>query len=351
MKDFYSSGTAAGRFTPDSSAETPVFLAAEQILIPNIPKNAKKEQNAVIRLAASIKKYGILEPLCVKVSPQRDGFPLYELIDGERRFRAAALVGIGKLPCLILAPNDKKCLKSAAISGLRQEKLHFFALSEAFLHLMDKYQMTQEEIAEKMGLSQSAVANKLRLLRLSPEERRLIVSGGLTERHARAFLRLSDPQKRAEAITISVREGYNVAKTEALVAQIAGEKGREADLHEPTPEPSEQGTCNGKPPIWAKNQPEIAEKRDFWGKNDDFEPGIAPKPANETTSEPPLSPTPSRTLRGAGVMPRKFAMRDLKPLYNSIERTLGIFEKTGVCAEYSKQEDENFAHIVIRIPK
>ena len=329
MKDFYAQPATPARFTMDQSAEAPIFLAAEQILVPITPRNVKKEQNAVIRLATSIKKYGILEPLCVRVSPQKDGFPLYELIDGERRFRAAALVGIGKLPCLILPSNDKKCLKISEINELRREKLHFFALSEAFLHLMEKYQMTQDEIAERMGLSQSAVANKLRLLRLSPEERRLIVSGGLTERHARTFLRISDPLRRTEAISIAAREGLNVAETEALVAQILGKNGPENH-------------------IFSQNLPENSKKQEILGQNNPFEGKLD----HETFAAAPSQITPQpHTTRNGGITPRKFALRDLKPLYNSIERTLSIFEKTGVCAEYSRQEDEKFAHIVIRIPK
>ncbi len=342
MKDFYQSSADAYRFKREQGAEMPVFLAAEQIILQNTSKVAKKEQNAVIRLAASIRKYGILEPLLVKVSPQNDGFPLYELIDGERRFRAAALAGVQKLPCLILSAGDKKCLQMAAISELRREKLHYFALSESFLHLIEKYQMTQEEIADKMGLSQSAVANKLRLLRLTPEERRMIVAGGLTERHARTFLRISDPIQRQEAISITVRERYNVAKTEALVGKYAGEHVAEPDLREPTP--------------FEKNRSKMQEHGDFEGKNEAFSAKAAAFAADSPSSplasdEPPLTKKPVRTIQGTGVTPKKFALRDLKPLYNSIERTLGIFEKTGVCAEYTREEDENYAHIVIRIPK
>lgn len=338
MKEFYTKSTQPLAFDEENSATTPIFLAAEQIILQQTPRNAKKEHNAVIRLAASIEKYGILEPLCVKISPRNDGFPLYELIDGERRFRAAALAGITKLPCLILAPNDKKCLKIAAIRALKQERLHFFALAEAFLHLIEKYKMTQEEIADKMGLSQSAVANKLRLLRLSPEERRLIVSGGLTERHARTFLRISDAEKRPEAISIALREGYNVAKTEELVQKYSTKSPKAAETAEKGDTADKNAILPASLPFWEENHAELPENDDFCGPNDGFKHKEAPE-------------IPQRPSRNTGITPKKFALRDLKPLYNSIERTLGIFEKTGVCAEYTKQEDENFAHIMIRIPK
>ena len=325
MKEFTRNTVSIPEHSVTSGAITPIFLASEQIILQSPPKIAKKEHNAVIRLAASIEKYGILEPLSVKLSPRNDGFPLYELIDGERRFRAAALVGLQRLPCVILAPNDKKCIKLAAIKAISQGCSHFFALAESFLQLMEDYKMTQEEIAAHMGLSQSAVANKIRLLRLTPEERRMIISGGLTERHARTFLRISDPKSRVEALTIALREGANVAETEALVQKYIEGQGRGEEL---------QSRKN-----WVQNNQNIAQNAVFEAKNADFEPQ-----APQKSPENPLHIS-------NGITPRKFILRDLKPLYTSIERTLGIFEKTGVCAEYKKEEDDNYARITIRIPK
>jgi len=318
-------------FGRGATAETPIFLAAEQILVQNTPQNQRSDQNAIIRLAASIRKYGILEPLSVKLSTQKDGFPVYELVDGERRFRAAALAGLGKLPCLILPPNDPKCLQMAAILALRSEKLHFFALAESFLHLIEEYHMTQEEIARKMGLSQSAVANKLRLLKLTPEERRLLVAGGFTERHARAFLRITDAALRLEAITVAEREGYNVASTEALVDRYTG-RSRGASMEKAAKAPE-----NG---VFGREKPQFGEET----------PPTPPR-APLSGSNPLVPKKPIRSIAGGSVTPTKFILRDLKPLYTSIERTLGIFQKTGVCAEYTKEEDEDFARIVICIPK
>ena len=328
MKNLYSSTTtSAMHFGRGNAAETPIFLAAEQIFVQSAPQNPKNEQNAIIRLAASIRKYGILEPICVKLSTQKDGFPVYELIDGERRFRAAALAGMDKLPCLVLPPNDAKCLQMAAILQLRGENLHFFALAEAFSRLMQEYHMTQEEIARKMGLSQSAVANKLRLLKLTPEERRIIVAGGLSERHARAFLRIADPVTRLEVIATTERENRNVASTEALVDLHLGSKAVLAN---------------------SSRDKDLSQESTVKQEIDVF---FAPKQQKITENEPILPQKQAINVQGIGVTPRKFALRDLKPLYNSIERTLGIFEKTGVSAEYRREEDEDFAHILIRIPK
>lgn len=320
-----------------------ILLSAEQIVLLSPPPTPKNEQNTIIRLAASIKKYGILEPLSVKLSTGSDGFPVYELIDGARRYRAAALAGVGKIPCNVLSPADKSCLRAAYILQLRQENPHFFALAEAFSRLLEEYQMTQEEIARKMGLSQSAVANKLRLLRLSPEERHAILAANLTERHARAILRIPSPLDRAQAIAAVHRERYNVAKTEALVEQYLAPKS--------TPDHAENAPNEAiLPQNAAPTVPQpliLCQTRQQQAASEGCEP---PTVSNATTQEPQTA-RPERSSSRGGIAPKKFALRDLNPLYTSIERTLGIFEKTGVSAEYSKREDEREACIVIRIPK
>lgn len=316
-----------------ATQDPPIFLSPEQIIPQSAIGNAKQEPNTIIRLSKSIEKYGILEPLAVKPTSKSSGFPLYELIDGERRYRAAAIAGVSKLPCVILPQSAPQCLQMAQIQRLLEEKPHYFALAEAFLELINGYHMTQDEIARRMGLSQSAVANKIRLLKLTPDERRIIASYGLSERHARAFLRLPDTKIRAEFITKVGREALTVARTEEIISKYL-QNGQKS-----TPAPEKQGKI---------------------GENEGFSPLLAEEklnrvsPLSETTLTPSLAPS---TLSDAlptpkdGVIPRKFALRDLKPLYNSIERTLGIFQKTGVAAEYRKEEDENAARIVIYIPK
>lgn len=345
MNNFYTSTAELAR---GSTQEPSILLAPEQIIPQQRAKSVKNEQNIIIRLANSIKKYGILEPLAVKPANSSSGFPVYELIEGERRYRAAALAGISKLPCVILSYSDPKCLQMAEINRICGEKLHFFALAEALSRLIGEYRMTQEEIARHMGLSQSAVANKLRLLKFTHEERRLIVSGGLTERHARAFLQLFDPTERAAVIAIAQKDKLNVAQTEALIALYIKKNAQESPTAEDTAvsrrktqetEAPSGGHALPAPLQAPKNAPASALRAE--GK----ETGTAP-------CESPFSP--SKTLLGArqsGVTPRKFALRDLQPLYNSIERTLGIFQKTGANAEYYKEEDENAARIVIYIPK
>ena len=317
--------TPSAAVQSSSSAESVIFLPAAQIIPADTDKIPKSEQNQIIRLAASIKKYGILEPLSIKLSGNDVGFPIYELIDGERRFRAATIAGIERLPCTVLSPSAPKCLQHAYITRLKGENIHYFALAEAFYTLFQEYRMTQEEIARRMRLSQSAVANKLRLLRLRPEERALIQQAGLSERHARALLRLDSPAARREPLMLLANGAHTVAEAERLIDSYLPAR------HTKTPDFSENpAICEEKPPILPFSNAT----------------GV---PASGAEAVIETAPTCAEV--GQGITPSKFILRDLQPLYHSIERTLGIFKKTGATVEYRKQEDEHGALITISIPK
>lgn len=347
MREYYEQPTHCRQ---SGTQDPPIFLLPEQIIPFGTAQNAKQEQNIIIRLSKSIEKYGILEPLAVKPASKSSGYPLYELIDGERRYRAAAIAGITKIPCIILPLSAPKCLQMAEIVRLRQEKLHYFALAEAFFCLINEYHMTQDEIARRMGLSQSAVANKIRLLKFTTEERRIITAYQLTERHARAFLRLSDPKKRAEIIEKVQKHALTVAKTEELISCVLRQQASVAEENSAFDAEivfNAEGSLEAGAPVRTEAPfgAGASDATSAFGTGLAFDAPIKPKPSREQGA--PCQPTVPKS----GIMPRKFALQDLKPLYNSIERTLGIFQKTGVAAEYRKEEDENAARIVIYIPK
>ncbi len=177
------------------------------------------DQNAIIRLADSIRRYGILQPLTVRVSDPEDIYG-YELIAGERRLRAAKMLGYLTVPCVIMEVSEQVSAELAIIENLLRENLNMFEQAYGFRKLIENHHLTQEEVARRMSLSQSAVANKLRLLRLSYEEQRLILESGLTERHARATLRLDDPEQRTEAIRKISENKWNVQATEQYIEEL-----------------------------------------------------------------------------------------------------------------------------------
>ena len=178
---------------------------------PNQPRKDFSEES-ILKLADSINQYGIIQPLTVRKNGES-----YELVAGERRLRAAKELGLSDVPCIIISINDEKSAEISIIENLLREDLNVFEQAEAIEALIDTYGLTQEQIAAKLSTSQSFIANKLRLLRLSAEERELILKNRLSERHARALLRLPNRDLRLKTLNKVLSEGLNVALTENLV--------------------------------------------------------------------------------------------------------------------------------------
>jgi len=163
-------------------------------------------------LAASICEHGVIQPILVRRTAS--GF---ELIAGERRLRAARLAGLVEVPAIVREVNDKDMAELAMIENLQREDLHYLEEAQGFQHLLTGFGLTQEELAKRVGKNQSTIANKLRLLRLTAEVQQVLVLDQLTERHARALLKLEDPGKQQEALVLIRQNGLNVKETEDLV--------------------------------------------------------------------------------------------------------------------------------------
>lgn len=317
MQDFYAKMQQV--YSPPSE-ETQIFLRPEQIKS-KTERKSKHSTNTIIRLAESIKRYGIIQPLLVQKSGEERGLAVYELVDGEQRLRAAVLAGVAKIPCIALLQDDKTYAVTGIIEHLRGGALHMFEQAAGFRLLMQDFSLTQEEIARKLGVSQSAIANKLRLLKLSHEEQRMVLEYSLTERHARAVLRLKEPKMRAFALHRIHEEQLNVAATEILIEELLDTAKEEA--------PAREGST-GKIKEKGRELTQPAKKE-------------AEAPAFFTVLSPETPPK--------GCIPRKFAIPDLTPLYNSIERTLSIFRKTGAPVSCLREEGADAVRIIIEIPK
>ena len=173
------------------------------------------DQPALEELAESIRALGVLQPLTVR---RREG--AWELVAGERRLRAARLAGLETIPCLSIQTDGQTSSLLALVENLQRRDLDFWEEALALRQLVDTYRISQEEVARRVGKSQSAVANKLRLLKLAPETLALLRDGGARERHARALLRLEDPAQQLEAARQVVERGLTVAQTEGLVEAL-----------------------------------------------------------------------------------------------------------------------------------
>ena len=199
----------------NEGAEAILYIETSQICAnPNQPRKSFPD-DAILKLADSIRQYGILQPLCVRRLGEG-----YELISGERRLRAARELGMTQVPCVVMDIGELQSAEISIIENLIREDLNIFEQAMAIEALIDTYGLTQEQIAKRLSNSQSFVANKLRLLRLNEAEREKILENGLTERHARALLRILDPVLREKVLNKIIEDGLNVTKTEELIDQI-----------------------------------------------------------------------------------------------------------------------------------
>lgn len=257
---------------------------------PNQPRRSFDEES-LYALARSIRRYGILQPLTVRRRMER-----YELVSGERRLRAAKMAGLCEVPCIVLPVNMEESGVLALVENLQRENLSFLEEAEGIARLVELYGLSQEEAARRLGRSPSAVANKLRLLRLPSDVLEKLCTAGLTERHGRALLRLGNVQVQRAALDKMVELGMNVAAAESYVEALL----RSSAEENPTPT-------------------------------------VLPVEQNENKTE------------SSGQ--RTFVMKDLRLLCNTINRSLAVMRQGGIDAELSNTETDEEVILTIRIGK
>lgn len=303
-----------------------LFVSVDRIRPNRAQPRNRFDTNTMIRLADSVRRYGILQPLTVRLPPNTpsdaafsSAQPLmYELIAGERRLRAAKLAGLTHVPCILASADDHLSAELAVIENLLREDLNMFEQARAFGRLIVQFSLTQEQVAQKMSMSQSAIANKLRLLRLRDHEQKAILEGGLTERHARALLRLPADSTREEAIRVIIAHHMNVATTEEYIdGLLSGKKS--------------PGTKAVSPDSCVGPVSQICGRQNIYEHNT-----VAPhNVCHEDSSE--------------GVCKKKLVLKDLRIFYNSLERAVGILKQTGLSPEIQQREKGNRLEITISV--
>ena len=194
----------------------PLFYIDPALIRPN-PHQPRRHfgEGELSALAESIAHYGIIQPLTIR-EVREGGNRCFELVAGERRLRAAIMAGESRVPCRMLRVDDTASAELAVVENLQREDLNMFEEAQALSELLAQSGMTQDCLANRLSVSQSYVANKLRLLKFEAAHQRAILDSGLTERHARAILRLPE-ELREGAIAHIAKEGLNVADTERYV--------------------------------------------------------------------------------------------------------------------------------------
>ena len=194
-----------------------IILVPQEEIYPNPNQPRKRfDFDELEGLAQSIRQNGIIQPIAVRVNGKGE----YELISGERRLRASRLVGITQIPCIIMDATDEKSALFALLENIQRSDLGFFEEAQAIEKLIIEFGMSRDEVCKKLGKAPPTVSNKLRLLRLPEEIRLKIIQENLSERHARALLKLTTVSQMERALSIIAEKRLNVAESERLISQI-----------------------------------------------------------------------------------------------------------------------------------
>ena len=194
------------------------------------------EEEALVSLTDSIRELGVLQPVLVRqLGPDR-----YELIAGERRWRAARRAGLPSVPAIVRESDDRHSLEQALVENLHREDLNALEEASAFQQLIDEFKLTQEQVAQRVGKSRSAVANTLRLFQLPGSVQRMVASGELAAGHARALLACPDRAVQERLAAEVVSEGLNVRQVEERVRALAAASS-DAEESDPRPDPASIG--------------------------------------------------------------------------------------------------------------
>ena len=206
-------------FTNEPEVKSSLFLPISQVESCAAQPRKQFDPDALADLADSIRQHGIIQPLTVR--KLQSGY--YQIIAGERRWRAARMAGLRQVPVVVIEADDRKAMELAMIENLQREDLNPMEEAEGYRTLMEQYGLTQEETSQRVGKSRSAVANALRLLHLSDEVRVLVEEGKLSGGHARALVPLTtELQKKAAAVII--KDDLSVRQTELLVKKLTADK-------------------------------------------------------------------------------------------------------------------------------
>lgn len=293
----FSPPSTAPQLTPGSILQIPT---AELYL--ESPENAHSGSKR-LRLVQTIRRYGLLTPITVSPVEVFPGIYRYLVVEGEELWRAACLAEVAQVPCRIAQISPKEAEIREILAKIAAKSTDMFEKAALFRHLTDSYHLTQEEISRRSGLSQSAVANKLRLLHLSAAEQQKILLCGLSERHARVLIRLKSPQMRHTALETICRKNLGVCAAEALVEDILAHSS----------------------PVLPREVPQ--------------------EPLTAASSAVAAAEAPQVTEKSP-----KLILHTLQPLYNSLERTLNIFRKTGRNALLESKQTSEGILITITIP-
>ena len=271
-----------------SKKEKTLFIELSEITPNPLQPRRVFDEDELTSLAESIKKYGVIQPIAVKrlvplPPPMPQTNAKYEIIAGERRWRASRLAGLTSIPCRVFDADKQGSAMMALVENIQRSDLSFFEEAIAMQTLLLMTEMPQSELARSLSISQATLSNKLRLLRLSERERLLAIENGFSERHCRALVRISSERERLPIVCKIISDRLSAPETERLI---------ESYLSNTLPKPKKTRTKTKKPALFGR-------------------------------------------------------LRDIKPLYNTLDKAVGMLNSAGFDASWEKIERDDGLTVTI----
>ena len=318
------------------------MIPCEVIECDPIRARREAEDPALPMLADSIHRHGILVPLTVRPRPEG-----YALIAGERRLRAARMLRMREVPCLVLPADDRLCAEFAVIESMQRRELDPFEQARVIGELIERTGLTREEAARQLSCSVSCVANKLRLLRLGEQEREVVRRHGLSERHARAVLRLADPALRASALRTVALERMSVAEAEEFVDRLARGDARVSNGSFQTSSLHTMGSPTGAAAPVGRGALPAGDPPP--GAGAPVGRGPCPPPVSLRTTDLP-SGAAAPVIRGDPPPPASRQVRDLRPVETSLLRAVETLRSAGVDARLARVDRDGRVEFTVVVP-
>ena len=289
------------------------------------------DEDALNELAKSIRQHGIIQPLVLRKVGNK-----YEIIAGERRYKASYIAGLTKVPAVVIDLNDNESAEVAIVENIQRKNLSALEEAKSYKKLLDRGYLTQDELAIKMGKTQGSISNKLRLLNLSEVVQNALLNNEISERHARSLLRLEDNEEQEEVLHRIISERLNVRDTDTLINSILSTKD-----FVPVRAPKSLGGSKKR------------EEYDFDTLFNNYKEEISNEPAIETTNYPEIeSKEPQKIEAEETLLLEEETNDDLKEkLQNKIRKFIEELKEEGYNSTYDSYEFDKLYEFIIKIDK
>lgn len=356
----------------NNNMEKEIYYVSLDDIIPNrFQPRLTFDEDAMQELTASIKEHGVIQPLVLRRLGDK-----YEIIAGERRYKAATLAGLEKVPAVVMNLDDNKSAEVALVENIQRKQLTAIEEAKSYQQLLDRGYSTQEDLAQKLGKSQSGISNKMRLLNLSEDVQEALLANKISERHARSLLSIKNEELQIKMLNRIINERLTVRQADLAIKELIQNDPSASEEGESKMKNDENQMFNSQPiepitPINPQVQPQMMDNNNFINLNNPQEDMVQPKPKTDELNmdidfqdiDEPTAIKMSNIdnlLKSQNEMPEfnpnlnqplQTTTRDIRPIISDIRQTVNNIQREGFVVDLEEFDDESTYRVVIKIQK